>query len=144
VGDFLRERAHEYGATTGRPRRCGWFDGVVAAFSRRVNGLSQAAITRLDILDVFERIKLCTAYKLEGRVITNVPANIDDLAACEPVYEELPGWMTPISQIRKYEDLPARAKDYLTRLEELTGCPISLISVGPAREQSIFKSPVLD
>jgi len=144
LGNFLRERAHEYGATTGRPRRCGWFDGVVSRFSTRINGFSQAAITRLDILDVFEKIKLCTAYKLDGKVVTNVPANIDDLERCEAVYEELPGWMTPIDKIRSYSELPQRAKDYLTRLEELIGCPISLISVGPAREQSIFKSPMVE
>jgi adenylosuccinate synthase len=144
MGNFLRERAHEYGATTGRPRRCGWFDGVVSRFSTRINGFSQAAITRLDILDVFEKIKLCTGYKLDGKIVTNVPANIDDLERCEAVYEELPGWMTPISNIKNYNDLPQRAKDYLGRLEELIGCPISLVSVGPAREQSIFKTPMVE
>jgi adenylosuccinate synthase len=144
MGNFLRERAHEYGATTGRPRRCGWFDGVVSRFSTRINGFSQAAITRLDILDVFEKIKLCTAYNLDGKTITNVPSNIDDLERCEPIYEELPGWMTPISNIKNYNELPQKAKDYLGRLEELIGCPISLISVGPAREQSIFKTPMVE
>ncbi len=144
VGTFIRERAHEYGATTHRPRRCGWFDAVASRFSTRINGFNQAVITRLDILDVFEKIKVCTGYKIDGKVTTNFPANVSDLERCEPVYEEIPGWLTPIHNLRKYEELPQKAKDYVVHLEELIGCPVSLISVGAAREQSIFKIPILE
>ena len=144
TGNFIRERAHEYGATTGRPRRCGWFDAVASRFSNRINGFDQAVITRLDILDVFEKIKVCTAYKLDGKTITNFPASVNDLERCEPVYEELPGWLKPIDSLRNYADLPQRAKDYVARIEELIGCPVSLLSIGPAREQSIFKTPMLE
>ncbi len=144
LGNFIRERAHEYGATTHRPRRCGWFDGVAARFSSRINGFTQASITRLDILDVFETIKVCTAYRINGKITTNFPASINDLEHCEPVYEEIKGWMKPISGIRNYDDLPQRAKDYISRIEELIACPIGLVSVGPAREESIFKRPMLE
>ena len=143
TGELIRELAHEYGATTGRPRRCGWFDAVVARFSNRINGFTGAAITRLDILGALPRLKICVGYKLDGETIDYFPANVAALARCQPVYEELPGWQSPISDIRDYEELPAQAQQYLTRLEELTSCPINIISVGPAREQTIHKAPIL-
>jgi adenylosuccinate synthase len=143
IGDHIRERAHEFGTTTGRPRRCGWFDGVAARFSQRVNGFTGMVITRFDILDVLPTLKVCTAYKLDGKIINYFPSNIDVLARCEPVYEELPGWLTSTENIRNYKELPANAKNYVRRMEELSGCPANLIGVGPAREQIIEKSPII-
>ncbi len=143
TGDLIRERAHEYGTTTGRPRRCGWFDAVVARFSNQINGFTGAAITRLDILDVFPRLKICVGYKLDGRTIDYFPANVAAVERCQPVYEEVAGWQTPISHIREYEQLPLEARQYIARLEELISCPVNLISVGQAREQTIHKTPIL-
>ena len=143
IGNQIRERAHEFGTTTGRPRRCGWFDGVAARFSRRVNGFTGMVITRFDILDIMPTLKVCTGYKLNGKVINYFPANINVLAKCEPVYEEVPGWLTSTENVREYKDLPAAAKNYVKQMEELAGCPANLICVGPAREQTIEKSPII-
>ncbi|MFC1931061.1 adenylosuccinate synthase [Chloroflexota bacterium] len=143
TGDSIREQAHEYGTTTGRPRRCGWFDAVAARFSSRVNSFTRAAITRLDVLDIMPSLKICVGYKLDGQTIDYFPASVAALEKCQPIYEELPGWQTPISDIRKYEQLPSQARQYITRLEELIACPVSLISVGMRREQTIRKMPVL-
>ena len=143
TGDLIREQAHEYGTTTGRPRRCGWFDGVAARYSSRVNGLTNIALTRLDVLDILPQIKICTGYKLNGQTIDQFPASINTLERCQPIYEELPGWLSPTSDIRDYEKLPAQAKQYITRLEELISCPVSIISVGARREQTIHKAPIL-
>jgi adenylosuccinate synthase len=143
IGNQIRERAHEFGTTTGRPRRIGWFDGVAAKFSQRVNGFTGMALTRFDILDVMPTLKICTGYKLDGKVINYFPANLALLAKCVPIYEELPGWMTSTEEVRKYKDLPAAAKKYVKALEELAGCPANLICVGPAREQTIEKSPII-
>ena len=143
TGDLIRERAHEYGTTTGRPRRCGWFDAVAARFSHQINGFTGAAITRLDILDAFPRLKICVGYKLDGHTIDYFPANVAALERCQPIYEELPGWQTPTSHIRQYEQLPLEARQYIARLEELVSCPVNLICVGPAREQTIQKTPIL-
>jgi adenylosuccinate synthase len=143
TGDLIREQAHEYGTTTGRPRRCGWFDAVAARLSTRINGFTGAAITRLDILDTLPHLKVCVGYKLDGQTIDYFPGNIATLEKCQPIYEELPGWQAPISHIREYEQLPAEARQYLARLEELTSCPINLLSVGAEREQTIDKMPIL-
>ncbi|MCL0057573.1 adenylosuccinate synthase [Dehalococcoidales bacterium] len=143
TGDLIRERGHEYGTTTGRPRRCGWFDAVAARFSTRINGFTGTAITRLDVLDAFARLKICVGYKLNGRTIDYFPASVAELEKCQPIYEELAGWQTPTTDIREYEQLPVQAQQYLTRLEELTSCPVNLISVGAAREQIIHKMPIL-
>lgn len=137
TGDLIRETAHEYGTTTGRPRRCGWFDGVAARFTSRINGFTRMALTRLDIFDKFESIKVCTGYKLDGRSIDYFPASVSALERCQPIYEELPGWLTPTSHVRKYEDLPLNARQYVEKLSGIAGCPISLICVGPEREQTI-------
>ena len=143
TGELIREQGHEYGTTTGRPRRCGWFDAVAARFSARINGFTGAAITRLDVLDTLPWLKICVGYKLDGHTIDYFPGNVAALERCEPIYEELPGWQTPTSHIRQYEKLPAKARQYIARLEELASCPANLISVGQAREQSIWKMPIL-
>jgi adenylosuccinate synthase len=143
TGELIRQQAHEFGTTTGRPRRCGWFDAVAARFSTRINGFTGAAITRLDILGALPCLKICVGYKLDGETIDYFPASVVALERCQPVYEELPGWQSSISDIRDYEELPAQAKQYLARLEELISCPINLVSVGPSREQTIHKTPII-
>ena len=143
TGNLIREQGHEYGTTTGRPRRCGWFDAIAAKFSTRINGFTRAAITRLDVLDTLPSLKICVGYKLDEHTIDYFPANVTALGRCQPIYEELPGWQVPISDIRQYDQLPLQARQYLARLEELISCPISLISVGMRREQTITKMPIL-
>jgi adenylosuccinate synthase len=142
IGETIRERGHEYGTVSGRPRRCGWFDTVAARLSARLNGFQSLAITRLDILDVLPRLQICVGYKLDGKTVDNFPANVTVLEKCQPVYEELPGWEKPINDIRKFKDLPANAQRYVKRLEELIGCPSSLISVGKSREQTIVRKSI--
>ncbi|MFC1985667.1 adenylosuccinate synthase [Chloroflexota bacterium] len=142
TGDLIREQAHEYGTTTGRPRRCGWFDAVTARLSSRVNGFTGAAITRLDILDILPSLKICVGYELDGKNIDYFPSSIAALDKCQPIYEELPGWQVPTTHIREYEQLPPQARQYIARLQEIISCPVSLISVGSAREQTIEVKPV--
>jgi len=137
TGNLIRELAHEYGATTGRPRRCGWFDAVAGRFSTRVNGFTGAAITRLDILDTLPRLKICVGYMLDGKKIDYFPSRAAELERCQPIYEELPGWQAPTSDIRRHNQLPTAARRYVARLEELISCPVNLICVGPEREQTI-------
>jgi len=143
TGKLIRERGQEYGTVSGRARNCGWFDAVIARFSSRVNGFTGVAITNLDVLDTLPSLKICTGYKLDGETIDNFPGNIATLERCQPIYEELPGWQSPTTPIRKFEDLPQQARQYVNRLEELIGCPVNLISVGSAREETIFKDPIL-
>ncbi len=143
TGEMIRERAHEYGTTTGRPRRCGWLDGVAARFSNRINGYTDVAITRLDVLDILPIIKICTGYLLDGKRVDNFPANTALLDKCQPVYEELPGWLAPTNDIRDYKKLPSQARSYVERVEELISCPVSIISVGEKREQTIFRKPIM-
>ncbi|NLO88743.1 MAG: adenylosuccinate synthase [Clostridia bacterium] len=137
IGDYIREKGHEFGTTTGRPRRCGWLDGVVLKYAARINGLTSIAITKLDVLSSLPVVKICTGYKLDGKYIENFPHNLGELLRCEPVYEELPGWEEDIGGARKIEDLPPNAQRYVRRIQEITGLKISLIAVGPAREQTI-------
>ena len=127
----------EYGTTTGRPRRCGWLDGVTLQYALRVNGLTEMAITKLDILSRFETIEVCVAYELDGERIEGFPAHEEAISRCQPVFETLPGWQVDIRDARSFADLPEAAQDYVTFLEELTGIPAPLISVGPARDQTI-------
>jgi len=143
TGEKIRELGHEYGTTTGRARRIGWFDGVAARFSNRVNGFTGMAITRFDILDTLPSIKICTAYKVGNKIVNDFPASIAMLDKCEPVYEEWQGWQTVTCGIRKFKDLPPAAQAYVKRLEKLVGCPANLICVGPERTQTIHKSAVL-
>jgi len=141
IGDLIREKAREYGATTGRPRRCGWFDAVAGRFSVQINGLSDIALTHLDIYDGFPSIKICTAYKFKGEVLTSFPSDVAILEKCQPIYEELDGWQESISGIRNFKKLPVGARNYMSRLEDLLSCPISLIAVGPDRRQIILVKP---
>ncbi|UCH51461.1 MAG: adenylosuccinate synthase, partial [Chloroflexota bacterium] len=126
TGEFIRERAHEYGATTGRPRRCGWFDAVAGRFSTQVNGFTSIALTRLDVLDALDSIKVCTGYQVDRDVLKDFPSDIAILDRCQPIYEELPGWRTETNTIRNIKQLPSRAQRYISRLEELLSCPISI------------------
>ncbi|MDO8568067.1 MAG: adenylosuccinate synthase [Dehalococcoidales bacterium] len=142
TGNQIRERAHEYGTTTGRPRRCGWFDAVAGRFSNQINGFTSVALTRLDVLDMLPKIKICTGYKLDGKVINHFPASIAALERLTPVYEEVEGWLSSTSAIRQYAELPRAARQYITRLEELIGCPVSLISIGAKRDESIWKQGI--
>jgi len=137
MGDQLRERGGEYGTTTGRPRRCGWFDGVVMRHASKVNGITQLAITKLDVLDGLETIDVCTAYEYEGKQIKDFPTHIQRLEKCKPVYETLKGWKEDITKITDYAHLPVNAKKYLDRLAELSEAKVSLISVGAERGQII-------
>jgi adenylosuccinate synthase len=141
IGDLIREKAHEYGARTGRPRRCGWFDSVAGRFSVQINGLSDIALTHLDIYDGFPSIKMCTAYKFKGQALTSFPSDAAVLEKCQPIYEELDGWQESISEIRNFRKLPAQARKYLSRLEDLLSCPVTLVSTGPNRRQVIQRNP---
>jgi len=136
-GDRIRELGQEYGATTGRPRRCGWFDATIARFSARVNGLTGLAVTRLDILDTLERLQICTAYQYGDQVLEEFPADPSVLEQCEPIYEEIEGWQAPTTEARCRDELPAGARAYVDRLAELSRTPVALISVGPERAATI-------
>jgi adenylosuccinate synthase len=137
TGDNIREIAHEYGTTTGRPRRIGWFDAVAARFSCRINGMTRVALTRLDVFDTVPSLKICTAYELNGQRIDYFPASVAELEKCKPVYEELPGWNKPITDVRRFKDLPKEAQRYVRRIEELMGRAVSMACCGPSREQVI-------
>ena len=143
TGELIRERGQEYGTVTRRPRRCGWFDAVAARHSNRINGFTGAAITRLDILDTLPKLKICVGYKLDGKTIDYFPSSVAVLERCEPIFEELPGWQTPINDIRDYKKLPPKAKNYISRLENLISCPVNIVCVGPERSQAIQKTPIL-
>jgi len=138
TGKKLRDNGNEYGSTTGRPRRCGWFDAVVTGYSARINGFSSIVMTKLDVLSGLKKIKICTAYDYNGKKITDFPAELNVLESCEPVYEEMDGWQEDISRITNFNELPENTKKYLKRIECLLNTKISLISVGPKREQTII------
>ncbi len=140
IGDALQKKGVEFGATTGRKRRCGWLDTVLIRNSSRLNGLTGLVITKLDVLGGLKSLKICTGYEYKGETILDFPASIKILEACNPVYETLPGWSEDISDIRKIEDLPRNAKNYLSRIEEITETPIHIISVGPGRDETIMVS----
>ncbi|MEW6322018.1 MAG: adenylosuccinate synthase [Acidobacteriota bacterium] len=140
MGERLRESGQEYGASTGRPRRCGWFDAVVVRYAARINGLDALAVTKLDVLDGLDAIQLCTGYRVNGRLLADLPADLATLSACEPVYETLPGWSEPTRGAREYDDLPSEARRYLDRLEEASGVPISIVSTGSDREETIVRA----
>ena len=140
TGKKIQEIGHEFGVTTGRPRRCGWFDAVIMKYAVLVGGITNVALTKIDVFDTFDEIKVCTAYKdcRNDKVYTSYPTDVFIHKYLEPIYETLPGWKTSLSDIRKYEDLPVNAKKYIERVQDLIGAPIGIISVGPDREQTIL------
>jgi adenylosuccinate synthase len=137
LGDTLRELGGEYGATTGRPRRCGWFDAVVVRYAAQVNGLTGLAITKLDVLDTFDEVRICTAYSADDVGHDTFPYDLTVLDRATPVYETMPGWKSSTAGARRYGELPQRARDYLERIRELTGVAIDFVSVGTKRDQII-------
>ncbi|OCL28479.1 adenylosuccinate synthase [Orenia metallireducens] len=144
MGEYLRKVGHEFGTTTGRARRCGWFDAVIVKYAARINGLTSLAITKLDVLDELAEIEICTGYDYQGEIITEFPTKEEILKECKPVYETLPGWQSKTSDIEAYDKLPENAKKYLERISELTGVKISIISLGPKRKQTIVLDNLLD
>jgi adenylosuccinate synthase len=139
MGNRLRESGQEFGAVTGRPRRCGWYDAVAVRYAVRVNGLDALALTKLDVLDGLPELSVCTAYRCNGTTLTEMPGDQAQLAACEPVYETLPGWSTPTAGVKDFDALPSEARAYVARLEEITGVPAAVVSTGSAREDTIIR-----
>jgi adenylosuccinate synthase len=137
TGEKIRVKGGEYGATTGRPRRCGWFDAVVVNHSIRTSGIKELVLTKLDVLNEFDRVRLCVAYRVNGKTLRHVPANLDRMNQAEPVYEEMDGWETEIKGIRNFKDLPLNAKRYIGRIEELTETKVTMVSVGSERSETI-------
>ena len=138
IGDYIQEKGQEFGATTGRRRRCGWLDLVAIRDSARLNGLDSLAITKLDILTGLEKIKLCPEYELDGRRIHQRPSSLKQTARCVPVYEEMPGWNEDISTAKEMSQLPGSARAYVEKIEKITEVPVSIVSVGPRREDTIM------
>ncbi|WP_342491221.1 adenylosuccinate synthase [Bacillus sp. FSL R5-0422] len=136
IGDQIREVGREYGTTTGRPRRVGWFDSVVVRHARRVSGITDLSLNSIDVLTGIETLKICVAYKLNGEITEEFPASLNELAKCEPVYEEMPGWTEDITGVKNLSELPENARHYLERISQLTGIPLSIFSVGPDRSQT--------
>lgn len=142
-GDRLRDVGHEFGTTTGRPRRCGWYDAVIARYSSRVNGLTDLVLTKLDVLTGIESIPVCVAYEVNGQRVDELPQDQADFAAATPIFETFPGWSEDISGATTFEDLPANAQAYVRALEDLSGCRISAIGVGPARDEIVVRHDLL-
>ena len=143
TGDYIRERGHEYGTTTGRPRRCGWLDSVVLRFSSRVNGLTCLSLGHLDVLAGLDTLKICVAYRINGKLTADLPYNLVSLTELEPVYEELPGWEGELSDITSVDKLPINCRNYIRRVEELVEVPVACLSVGPSRNETIIVPGVL-
>jgi len=141
VGQRIRDRGNEYGTVTRRPRRCGWFDAVAARYTARLSGVDELAVMLLDVLSGFDELAICSAYMIDGRRVTQFPSHIDDVKRSEPVYETLPGWHEELTGVRRYDDLPENARRYLARIGELLGRPVTVVSVGPDRAQTIFCDP---
>lgn len=142
TGEWIREKGHEYGVTTGRSRRCGWLDIVILKTSVRVSGLTSLAVTKIDTLAGLEKVKMCVGYKFNDEIIDYFPASLEDLAKCEPIYEEFDGWDESVANARSYEELHPNARKYLERIEELTDTKISIVSVGPRRDQTMRVKPL--
>src|SRR5262249_47865960 len=134
MGNRLRETGSEYGAVTGRPRRCGWYDAVAARYAARINGLDALALTKLDVLDGLTTVEICTAYRCGDRTLTEFPADVDVLSRCQPVYESMPGWSEPTKGVRTFDALPAAARRYIAKLEEVSGVRAAIVSTGSERE----------
>ncbi|MCW8853079.1 MAG: adenylosuccinate synthetase, partial [Gammaproteobacteria bacterium] len=137
VGQYLGEKGHEFGATTGRSRRCGWFDGVALRRAAQVNSITGLCITKLDVLDGLEKLQICTGYEYEGKILDLPPVGADAIEKCKPIYEEMPGWSESTVGKRSLDDLPANAKAYLKRLEEIVDVPVDIVSTGPERDETI-------
>ena len=144
MGNRLRESGSEYGAVTGRPRRCGWYDAVAARYSVRINGLDGLALTKLDVLDGVDRIDICTAYRCNGRTISEFPSDPRLLGHCTPVYETMPGWTQPTRGVRRFEDLPAAAQRYIAKLEEVSGVRAAIVSTGSERDDTIVRDDLIE
>jgi adenylosuccinate synthase len=142
TGALIREKGHEYGTTTGRPRRCGWFDAVAVRYSARVNGMTAVSLMLLDVLSGFEELKICTGYSYKGKVITDFPSSLKVLAECEPIYETISGWDEDITQAKSVDELPENAQLYVKKIEEVIDVPIKIISIGPDRSQTIVVEDV--
>ncbi|NBT12710.1 MAG: adenylosuccinate synthase [Planctomycetia bacterium] len=139
VGQRIRDRGNEYGTVTRRPRRCGWFDAVAARYTARLSGVDELAVMLLDVLSGFDELKVCSAYRIAGREVRQFPSHVDDLRQAEPVYETLPGWSEELTAVRRYDELPENARRYLARIGELLGRPVTVVSVGPDRVQTILR-----
>ncbi|MDQ7065301.1 MAG: adenylosuccinate synthase [candidate division KSB1 bacterium] len=139
TAEKLRQWGQEFGATTGRPRRCGWFDAVVARYAVQINGIQRWALTKLDVLDHLDEIKICVGYRWQGKELSSFPASLTQMNGVEPIYQSFPGWKTPTSEVTRYEDLPANAKRYIQAIEEITNTPVKIISVGSRRRATIFR-----
>ena len=143
MGNRLRESGNEYGAVTGRPRRCGWYDAVAARYAVRINGLDALALTKLDVLDGLDQVDICTAYTCGTRTLTEFPSDLAQLAACKPVYESMPGWTSPVRGARRWSDLPDAARRYIARLEEVSGVQAGIVSTGSERDDTIIRDDVM-
>jgi adenylosuccinate synthase len=139
IGQQIRKQGNEYGATTGRSRRCGWFDAVAARYTTMINGVDEAALTLLDVFSGIKNLKICTGYKIDGKFCQEFPYSLQELENAIPQYIDLPGWEEDISQITRYEKLPKNAKNYIDKIEKLLGVPIKTVSVGPDRAQTIYR-----
>lgn len=143
TGEYIRERGKEYGTTTGRPRRCGWFDSVAVRFTSSISSVTAIALISLDVLSGLDTLRICTSYDLDGEVVRNFPTDPVKLGKCKPIYEELPGWNEDISEVKSWEDLPENTKKYIERISELVETPIALLSIGRRRDQTILINPEL-
>jgi adenylosuccinate synthase len=143
MGNLLRDSGNEYGAVTGRPRRCGWYDAVAVRYSARINGLDALALTKLDVLDGLDTLDICTAYKCDGRTLGDFPSDLSQLARCTPVYESMPGWKAPTKGCRTFNDLPESARKYIARLEEVSGVKAGIVSTGSERDDTILRKEIL-
>jgi adenylosuccinate synthase len=145
IGQRLGERGHEFGTVTGRKRRVGWFDAVLVRQSCAISGVTGIALTKIDVLDGLEKVKICTGYRLRGKVYDYLPSHAADQAACEPIYEDMPGWSESTAGARSYADLPANAIKYIQRIQELIECPVALVSTSPERDDTILmRDPFVD
>lgn len=140
IGERIRKAGNEFGTTTGRPRRCGWLDTVLVNYSKRINGMTSISLMLLDVLSGLDKLKICSGYDYNGEIITDYPASLEVLKECKPVYETLDGWDEDITKVKKFENLPKNAKKYVERIEQLTGLPVDIVSIGPKRKQTIVRN----
>ena len=139
LGDEIREKGHEYGTTTGRPRRCGWLDLALVKYSHMINGFTSLNLTKLDVLTGLKELKVCVGYKINGKTIDYIPADLDEFALLEPIYQTMGGWSEDLSKIRTFEDLPSNAQKYVELVEKIVGCPVDYIGVGADRDDMIIR-----